>query len=648
MRLTPVSFIFIAILLFSCQNRETKKVTAIYNAPLSDTVKTILQKGNSIRETNYQQAVVYYLQAIKLARQQKDNRGLVDAYRNAVFMLGPLMNEYDSAMQISRKSISFAHKMGDANTLCDMYSMQALVYQAKGDLDSAVAVYKTALKYMEEDDAPDEVKNWPLYLNVADLYSMLGNQQIAIEYTNHYLDKYVLKVKDTGRLITAYNNLSVYYARVDETTLANKNIYRCYELLKYQPVHPNADAVYSNLLNMYNIRKMYDSALFFCEKRLGLNKDLKEDVGIARSYSSMMEVAGASQNKILAQRILQERNPFTHLLTDEELPLADKKVLYDGYYRMYKLLGDENNSYFFLQTAYEVAGALRKQEINKELETYELERKKVMQENVILAKQLQLNKKNNTIFGLVIASLLVIMAGVLILLAYKRRLSINKKQIELLEKEKEWNRAKSILEGKLEERNRISRELHDDLGASLTSIVLAGEIIKGKSTVFHEEMNLISTSALSMIDNLNEIVWSLNSRNDSLFGLIAYIRKFAAGFLSKAGIHFEVVEDLPVGDMAVSSGIRRAVYLTAKEAFNNIVKHSGATHVLLSVLVSEKTVTISIEDNGNGLTKESANKGGGNGMKNMQKNMAIAGGSCRLTEDNGVTVIISINIENVK
>ena len=100
MRLTPGSFIFIAILLFSCQNRETKKVTAIYNAPLSDTVKAILQKGNSIRETNYQQAVVYYLQAIKLARQQKDNRGLVDAYRNAVFMLGPLMNEYDSAMQI--------------------------------------------------------------------------------------------------------------------------------------------------------------------------------------------------------------------------------------------------------------------------------------------------------------------------------------------------------------------------------------------------------------------------------------------------------------------------------------------------------------------------------------------------------------------
>jgi signal transduction histidine kinase len=643
MRFVYIILTVTSAIVFSCRQQQ-KKAVPVYEAEMTDTVKAILRKGNTARPTHHQKAFDHYEQAIRLAKQLKDDAGLVAAYRNTVFTSGVLMKAYNRALAISDDAIAFAKQSGDANTLCDMYSMRALVFQVKGDVDSATVVYKIALKYMEKDDAPDAVKNWPLYLNVADLYSAQGNQSIAIEYTNRYLENYALKINDTGRMVTAYNNLSAYYTKLGDTANANRNILKSYFRMQHMPAHMNADAVYSNMLNMYNTKKMYDSALFFCRKRLELNRGLQDSTGIALSYSSMMETAWESRDNILAQHILEKHNPYTYLLSDAQLPLQDRKPLFDGYYRMYRLLGDDKNAYFFLQSAYEAGSSLRKMELNKELEKYELERKKVMQENVILSKQLQLNRKNTTILILIATSLLLLMTGSGILLWYRRRLDAHHRKIELLEKEKGWNKTKAMLEGQLEERNRISRELHDDLGASLTSIALASEMVKAKGSTADEEIDLISSSAQSMINKLNEIVWSLNSRNDSVFGLIAYIRKFASGFMDKAGIRLEVQETLPAQDMAVSSKVRRAVYLTAKEAFNNIVKHSGATKAYLYVQVNDEELILIIHDNGKGMMQESRNRGGGNGIANMQKNMAMVNGSCAINEENGVTVTITSTI----
>ncbi|HRP55544.1 histidine kinase [Agriterribacter sp.] len=643
MRFLIIVLLVTFILLFSCKGRREKTVP-VYEKKITDTVQVILRKAHSERSVNHKAALGGYLEAISQAKELKDDAGLVAAYRNAVFTSGVLMKAYDRALALSDDAIAFARQSGDANTLCDMYSMRALVFQVKGDMDSATVVYKTALKYMEEDAAPDPVKNWPLYLNMADLYSAQGNQSIAIEYTNMYLEKYALKIKDTGRMVTAYNNLSAYYTRLGDTASANRNILKSYYWMRHMPAHMNADAVYSNMLNMYNTKKMYDSALFFCRKRLELNRNLQDSTGIAISYSSMMETAWESKNKTLAQQVLDEHNPYTFLASDAQLPLQDRKPLFDGYYRMYRLLGDDKNAYFFLRSAYESSSSLRKMELNKELEKYELERKKVMQENVILSKQLQLNRKNTTILLLIATSLLLVMTSGGVLLWYRRRLDAHHRKIELLEKEGEWNKTKAMLEGQLEERNRISRELHDDLGTSLTSIALASGMAKSKSNMADEEMDLISSSAQNMIDTLNEIVWSLNSRNDSLFGLIAYIRKFASGFLDKAGIRLEVQENLPVQDRTVSSKSRRAVYLTAKEAFNNIVKHSSATKAYLYVQANDDKLTLIIRDNGKGMGQESRNGGGGNGIANMQKNMAMVNGSCIINEENGVTVTITSTI----
>ncbi|MBS1751508.1 MAG: hypothetical protein JST63_16520 [Bacteroidetes bacterium] len=633
------------LMFLSCHNTVTKEIP-VYEKEISDTVKVLLRKAAAQQTADYQQAFSYYEDAIRVAKQSDDDAGLVAAYRNIVFTCGVLMNEYDRALTISDSAIAFAHQLGDANTLCDFYGVRALVYQVRGDVDSASDNYKTALEYMEQDTAPDSLKNWPLYLNAADLYSTLDNQLMAIEYTWIYIQNYAEKRKDTARLVTAYNNLSMYYTRKKDTAQAESNILKSYYWMRSMPSHINADAVYSNLTNMYNAKRRFDSALLYGQKRLDLNIMLKDNVGIARSYAGIIEIAANSGDKQLAQRIIREHNPIAYFETEKDLPVQDRQPLFDGYYKMYDLLGKQKNAYYFLQIAYKAERKVHEMAQNNKLEQFELERKRVMTQNAILSNQLKIQHKNITIAFLIIVSICLVIFIYSIWYEYKRRLTFHKKQIEMLEQEKQWNKTISVLEGQLEERNRISRELHDDLGASLTSIALASNIIRTKNKQESDnELDLIHAAASKLITTLNEIVWSLNSSNDSLFGLVAYIRKFASGFLDSAGIALETNEQLPAQDIVAPSRIRRAVYLTAKEALNNIVKHSKATKVVIAFSVTNNMLDIIIRDDGNGLQHESKNSGGGNGMKNMQKNMSLINGRCNITEENpGLSVQITIQL----
>lgn len=402
-------------------------------------------------------------------------------------------------------------------------------------------------------------------------------------------------------------------------------------------------AVLTNMVSMYINQKQYDSAQVFARKAHEAYKAQGNPVGMQKTVNQLMEIALASQDKTLAFDILNKNNALD-LLGSDEYPLSDVKKALEYSYRLYKMLDDEQRAYHYLQPAYEVAAELRKQEMNKDLEKYELERKKVMQENKILANELQLKSKNNTILLLLITFLIIGAVAAFLLISYRKKVTLQKKKMELMEKETAWERERSVLKGQLEERNRISRELHDDLGASLTSIALSGEMMKSKNPEMKEDLHIITSSANDIVDTLNEIVWSLNSRNDSLQGLVAYIRKFASGYLDKLDIHFEYKEALPDEDISVPSNIRRAVYLTAKEAFNNIAKHSKADKATMKVGMVAGKLNIIISDNGKGLLSinNSSSKSNGNGLHNMKKNMEQVGGSCSVENKEGTVVHIEV------
>jgi signal transduction histidine kinase/ligand-binding sensor domain-containing protein len=179
------------------------------------------------------------------------------------------------------------------------------------------------------------------------------------------------------------------------------------------------------------------------------------------------------------------------------------------------------------------------------------------------------------------------------------------------------------------ERARIARDLHDQLGANLTQVALLGELAEADKELPQEvesHARQISQTARETTRALDEIVWTVNPANDTLDGLINYICKYAQEYLALAGLRYriEVPPSLPA--VPISPELRHNAFLAAKEAVNNVVKHSGASSAWLRLHLEPTSFTLEITDDGKGLPAGAAAKGR-NGLKNMRKRMEEVGGS---------------------
>jgi signal transduction histidine kinase len=178
------------------------------------------------------------------------------------------------------------------------------------------------------------------------------------------------------------------------------------------------------------------------------------------------------------------------------------------------------------------------------------------------------------------------------------------------------------------ERARIARDIHDQVGANLTQLSLLGELVesdKDDPKEVADHARHIEQTALETTRALDEIVWTVNPSNDTLDGLINYVCKYAQEYLALAQLRYrlEVPPQLP--NIPISPELRHNVFLAAKEAVNNVVKHSQANAAWLRLRLEPGRFTLEIEDNGLGLAPGAADKGR-NGLRNMRKRLEDVGG----------------------
>ena len=196
------------------------------------------------------------------------------------------------------------------------------------------------------------------------------------------------------------------------------------------------------------------------------------------------------------------------------------------------------------------------------------------------------------------------------------------------------------------ERARIAKDIHDDLGANLTQIAFLGDLAQQDREDPEKaaaRSNKISTTARQAIKSLDEIVWAVNPRNDTLAHLIEYSGQFALDYLRVAGIRcrLDFPEQTPSGGL--STDLRHNLFLVIKEALNNIVKHSRANEVWLRARVADHSLDISIEDNGVGFGQVPDN-GMSDGLRNMRQRLFDIGGECHIDSQLGSGTKVSLHL----
>ncbi len=196
------------------------------------------------------------------------------------------------------------------------------------------------------------------------------------------------------------------------------------------------------------------------------------------------------------------------------------------------------------------------------------------------------------------------------------------------------------------ERSRIARDLHDQLGASLTQVALLGELVESDKELPDEveaHAQQISHTARDTTRVLDEIVWAVNPSNDTLEGLINYVCKYAQEYLAVAGLRYRLDVPAQLPATSLPPDTRHNVFLAAKEAITNVVRHAKATAASLRLRVEPAAFTLEIQDDGRGLA-DPEKAGTRNGLRNMRKRMEDIGGQFAIAPAPGGGTVVRLTV----
>lgn len=231
-------------------------------------------------------------------------------------------------------------------------------------------------------------------------------------------------------------------------------------------------------------------------------------------------------------------------------------------------------------------------------------------------------------------------------LTYKNKMEIissiqKEEKLKLETERKEMEKQVAVLAAKQDERNRISVDMHDELGSGVTAIRLMSEIVKSKmKDQTLPEIEKISTSANELLNKMNAIIWTMASSNDSIENLVAYIRSYAVEFFENTAIDCFFSMPATIPPREISGERRRNIFLSVKEALNNVLKHSQGSVVRINVTVGDRLI-IEIQDDGIGINLEKLRKFG-NGLNNMKKRMASIDGEFNIENSQGTRTTFNL------
>jgi signal transduction histidine kinase len=516
------------------------------------------------------------------------------------------------------------------------------------------------------------LSNYFLTTRQAEVYYYNNLQQLGLQESLRGLEM-AKTLNDSLLLADSYNFLGLFYMNIDS---ANKSISFFKEGIKFtrQPPYPTnylsltkPHHLYGNLSEAYYKLKMYDSALINNKKSLVKANEISWQRGIAVAHKSMGDIFIALKNTDSAIHYFTKGIAISKAALEIDVQL----LCYSGLAQCFEMKNNyalgkqalENgfillhekpmiNRFFalqFLTTAIIIykqnkdnLPLINALELKSEMETVNVKgsntqiqtilnaglanEKRVLNLEVDDAKQKQKLANSRLVIVLIAFSLLGI--GFFVYRYYQnQKLAISKI------------------------RHTISQDLHDDIGASLSSLQIYGAVaektFKTNPEKAIEMLHKISTQSKTVMENMNDIVWSMNTNHANTTSLDAKVKNYSVELLSDNSINFNCSIDASIEPMLKSITAKRNILLIIREAMNNIAKYSKATDASLQISIVDKNVEITIADNGVGFDINNGKKG--NGLWNMKQRAKELNGNFDIntTHNNGTSLFITIPLKSV-
>ncbi len=194
-------------------------------------------------------------------------------------------------------------------------------------------------------------------------------------------------------------------------------------------------------------------------------------------------------------------------------------------------------------------------------------------------------------------------------------------------------------------RNKIAQDLHDNVGSTLSSVAVYSQVAQiqsdgGNREMLNEVLGKISTTSNDMISEMNDIVWAINPRNDSMEKILQRMESFARPLVAARNIRFDFSSDKAILSLNLDMEKRKNFYLIFKEAVNNAVKYSGAAAIRIVIRTQGGKLYMEVNDDGVGFNVNHETNGqttslSGNGLRNMQVRAAEMKGTLDIVSHAG-------------
>ncbi|WP_296383652.1 tetratricopeptide repeat protein [Winogradskyella sp.] len=554
-----------------------------------------------------------------------------------------IIGKKDSALLDYNKAYKIANKIDDIDGKASVYNNKGLIYWNSENYNEAMENYLSSLKIFEETDNKKSQAN-----SLNNIGLLLKELKRYKESKNYHIRALKLRksIEDTYGVGASYTNLSQVYSYIDYPDSTIYYSHKAFKIKEKIGDKRGLGIVYNNLGQEYNILKQFDSSEYYLKKADKIYDELKSKKLKATNSSalgSMYFNSGNFKQSIkyseAALNFTSEDEIFTQFKIRRRLAYA------------YMNLNAYKNSVDNFDIALTLKDSIAKQnevvatqEVFEKYQSAEKQKQILIQRAELAEQDLIIQKRNYQIYGLLGLALILGLIGYLF---YNQQKLKNAQ----LQKENELKDAllKIETQNKLQEqRLRISRDLHDNIGAQLTFIISSIDNLKYGFDIKDEKLNTkletISDFTSGTIYELRDTIWAMNKSEITFEDLQSRISNYIEkAHLYDSNIRFDFnVDDSVDVNKKFTSVEGMNIHRVVQEAIHNSLKYANATTIEVEVSKVVSNLVFKISDNGKGFDITNVKRG--NGLNNMEKRVRSIGGEIVIIskENSGTEIIVTI------
>jgi two-component system, NarL family, sensor kinase len=554
-------------------------------------------------------------------------------------------SNFTQALDIYQQALEIAVKLDDTLRISNLYNNLGIANLKIGNYNEALDFLLKAMHYydliLDEDSKSSTINNIGL------LYMDIKNYDKALSYFRQAYN-YALKRQDSLSISNSLTNFGVFYSNIGKTDSAFKYMDLSIALNKRIDNQYGLTVVYVAKANAYSSLKDYEKARDLFNESLQVAKKLNHSYQIATAYfgiaSACINLNAFDQSLQYANKAMQVAQEGNH----EKIIATNHNILAE----IYEKKGDYQNALQHYREFIKLENEMINQ--NKLHQIYNLEidhlnQAKEIQQLEIQRQELIISKKNNVILFIIFAFGLII-GGVYLLYMnqnHRREASHQKAITSLTEK-----KSRAAIEAEIQERQRIGQELHDGLGQMLSVARLSISAMQQKAFLTEQRKNELLDTAIESVDKafyeLRDISHNLAPSALSEKGLLGALKDLTDQ-VNKSN-HIKAQFETYGMNGALDSIMENTLYRAVQELLNNAIKHADAKGFFIQLVRSEKEITLMVEDNGKGFSKENTFILPGGGLNNIRSRVENLDGNIFIDamENRGTIITIVIPIKKTK